>query len=340
MADLSFLRITETKWRQPLAAGLLVAGVLGVAAWRLWPRAPAVVPPAPLVVAVPLPMPAPAAAAPTAAAPPPHTGAPTAVRVTLEGPLESALVAAVGHELGAQLTQVVVRELVWWVTVPNDLRRGDVLDVVFSARPDAEPLVDAVRLRSDKAGRTLAAYRFQPAGSAFAHFYTRDGEELELRLRDAPVEDYDQVTSRLRDGRKHKGIDFRTPQGTPVVAPFAATVARRDWNFHANGNCVELREDGGAHRSAYFLHLAELPTDLRVGTAIAKGQVVAKSGNTGHSFAPHLHYQLMSSSGALLDPFVTEPTYRRSLPDEEKARFAAEVQRLDALLPAETAASL
>src|SRR5262249_53500099 len=182
-------------------------------------------------------------------------------------------------------------------------------------------------------GRTFEAYRFQPTGAPFARFYTRDGQELELRLRDAPLDDYEQVTSRLKDGRNHKGIDLRTPAGTPVKAPFDAVIARRTWNFRANGNCLELREQGGAGRSVYFLHLSELPADIHVGDRVKKGQVVARSGNTGHSFAPHLHYQLMARGGALLDPFTSEPTFRAAMPDAERPRFEEEMRRLDARPP-------
>ena len=36
---------------------------------------------------------------------------------------------------------------------------------------------------------------------------------------------------------------------------------------------------------------------------LKKGDVISTSGNTGHSFAPHLHYQLVDAGGKLLDPF-------------------------------------
>jgi murein DD-endopeptidase MepM/ murein hydrolase activator NlpD len=67
---------------------------------------------------------------------------------------------------------------------------------------------------------------------------------------------------------------------------------------------------------------------------VARGQVVAKSGNTGHSFAPHLHFQLMQAQ-KVLDPFAALPTHRRRLPARDKALFATEMARLDRLLGAE-----
>ncbi|HEY2744542.1 MAG TPA: hypothetical protein VGL86_07960, partial [Polyangia bacterium] len=40
------------------------------------------------------------------------------LRVEVNGPLETAVVGAVGPELGPRLVQVLVRSLVWWLSVP------------------------------------------------------------------------------------------------------------------------------------------------------------------------------------------------------------------------------
>jgi len=323
--------------RRPRRRLTLVVVLLAVAAGAVWffafrRRAPAP-PPAPSVVAT-----APATQPPDAAPPPPPPvdevtrAGMRYVRATVEGPLETAIVKQVGRELGEALTGVVTRTLVWWVSVPEDLRRGDVVEVLATERLGAEPLVHAVRFQSEKDMVRYEAYRWQPPGAAFARFYTRDGKELELRLHDAPLDDYEQVTSLLRDGRGHAGVDFKVPVGTPVKATFDSVVVRKNWNFRGNGNCVELREREGTHRSAYFLHLSEVPEDLRPGDRVTRGQVVAHSGNTGHSFAPHLHYQLVSTSGKILDPFESHGTARRALADDQKAAFDAEVARLDSLL--------
>ena len=253
-------------------------------------------------------------------------------RVEVAGPLETAFVTALGRDLGAPLTQVVTRTLVWWVSIPGDLRRGDVVEALFSERPGAEPLVHAVRFRSAKAGKTFETYRFQEPGAAFPRFYTRDGNELELRLKNSPLDEHEQVTSLIRDGRGHQGVDFRVPVGTPVKATFDAVVERRNWNFRSNGNCLELRERGGEGRTIYFLHLSEVSADLRPGDRVSEGQVVARSGNTGRSFAPHLHYQLMSRAGRVLDPFIAQPSARRAMPEAHRAAFEAEATRMAGLL--------
>ena len=85
------------------------------------------------------------------------------------------MVGGAGTETGPALAQVVKRILVWWMAVPGDLRRGDVLEILYLPRPGEEPRVYAVRLQIGKFGRTFEAYRFLPTGAASARIYTPAG---------------------------------------------------------------------------------------------------------------------------------------------------------------------
>lgn len=305
-----------------IAAGLIAGGVY----W--WRGRPA--PPPPPLAEIP--------AAPAEPAPPPPPVDPLVqaglerLSVRVDGPLETTIVQAVGQQVGPALTQVVSRSLVWWVQVPGDLRKGDTLDVLYEVRAGEEPAVHAVRFTSGKLEKTFQAYRFKPQGEPFARFFQASGEELEERLEDSPIDHYEQITSLLRDGRRHKGVDFKAPVGTPVKAPFAGTITRKNWNFRGNGNCLELAEAGGKGRRALFLHLAELPKSVGVGTKVQKGEAIAQSGNSGRSFAPHLHYQLMSGGEQVIDPFEAHKTFRRRVAPEQQAALDAEIRRLDGLL--------
>ncbi|HLL54469.1 MAG TPA: M23 family metallopeptidase [Myxococcaceae bacterium] len=303
---------------------MLAAGGGGVWWWRK-NHAP---PPPPAVAVAPVVQPV---------APPPAPVDPLVkaglkhASVRINGPLEAALVESAGREIGPALAQVVTRALVWWVDVPGDFRKGDALDVLYEERAGQEPLVHAVRFESSKMAKSFRAYRFQPKGDPFARYYQPSGEEMEMRLRPSPLDDYEQVTSLIRDGRRHKGVDFKTPVGTPVKSTLAGVITRKNWNWRSNGNCLEVSEAGG-RKKALFLHLAELPKSVKVGDRVVVGQTIAQSGNSGHSFAPHLHYQLMAGEERVLDPFETHGSYRRSVAVEAKSALDVEVKRLDGLM--------
>jgi murein DD-endopeptidase MepM/ murein hydrolase activator NlpD len=312
-----------------IAAVVLVGAIAGSVLW--YRHAKAETPP-PVAVAVPVDAGPPAPLAPPSAEEQLAKSGLKHLSIRVNGPLETAVIGAVGKEVGAPLTQVLTRSLVWWVRVPADLVRGDALDALYEERQNEEPLVHAVRFVSGKHGKTFAAYRFKAEGDTFARFYVPSGDELELRLEDAPVDTYEQVTSRLNDGRRHKGIDFKTAVGTPVKATFDGTVLRKNWSFRGNGNCLELGESGGQRRKVMLLHLSEVGKDVQPGRRVKKGEVVAASGNTGHSFAPHLHYQLMSAGDQVIDPFESQRTFHQAIAPAQKAALDAETRRLDALM--------
>jgi murein DD-endopeptidase MepM/ murein hydrolase activator NlpD len=314
------------------------------------PAAAATAPaPAPPAGAAPA---APSAATPSAtatatapaipAALPPAPGAPRRLSVTLDGSLEESVARALSAEdrpQAEELTAVVNRLLVWDLQVARDGRKGDRLDVLWTpAVPAApglpatgEPVVVALRYASSKLGGVLAAYRYEAKGARWARYYRADATEVEERLVDAPIGEYEQVTSLLRDGRRHKGVDFKAPVGSPVVAPFDGVVERRNWNFSANGNCLDVR-DPATGRHAIFLHLDVVSKDMQPGRKVRKGEVIASSGNSGRSYAPHLHYQLEDASGRVIDPFDAHRTERRALPAGEQVTFEAMRARLDGLL--------
>jgi murein DD-endopeptidase MepM/ murein hydrolase activator NlpD len=89
-----------------------------------------------------------------------------------------------------------------------------------------------------------------------------------------------------RWGRLHAGVDIAVPVGTPVHAAAAGTVRIAGW-VGGYGNYVCIDHGGGL--STCYGHNSRL--GVTVGQRVAKGQVVAASGNTGHSTGPHIHFE-------------------------------------------------
>lgn len=230
-------------------------------------------------------------------------------------------------EDGDALASVFTRLFVWELDMRRDLQAGDAVAVAWRKAADGLPEVAAGSLRTSKLGKTVAAYRWQAPGDSFPSYWHLDGTEAPLRLKNGPLAQYEQITSLLKDRPSHKGMDFKTPVGTEVTSPKAGTVTRANWNWGANGNCVEIRFEDGV--LAKFLHLSE--NKVKEGDRVSAGQVIALSGNTGHSTAPHLHYQL-DRGPKTVDPLDYHGTERRSLAADQVAALKRDVASFEKML--------
>ena len=54
---------------------------------------------------------------------------------------------------------------------------------------------------------------------------------------------------------------------------------------------VEVRHKNSGYVTRYA-HLSKIPNTTRRGRTVKRGDLIAYSGNTGYSFAPHLHFQV------------------------------------------------
>ncbi|MGA9521645.1 MAG: M23 family metallopeptidase, partial [Myxococcaceae bacterium] len=87
--------------------------------------------------------------------------------------------------------------------------------------------------------------------------------------------------------RMHHGIDLPLPTGSQVRAVGEGRV-RRASEDATNGRMLVI--DHGRGVSSAYLHNSVLL--VREGEVVKRGQVISRSGNTGRSTGPHLHYQL------------------------------------------------
>lgn len=102
-----------------------------------------------------------------------------------------------------------------------------------------------------------------------------------------------------RPGHRHGGIDMAVPMGTAVHAG-ASGVARVKRDPKGYGIYVDLKLDDGT-----TLRMAHLDsTEIKDGDRVEKGQVIAKSGNSGRSTGPHLHYEVIGADGTKQDPMA------------------------------------
>jgi murein DD-endopeptidase MepM/ murein hydrolase activator NlpD len=93
----------------------------------------------------------------------------------------------------------------------------------------------------------------------------------------------------------HTGLDFRVKSGTPVVAAANGTVVSSGWGG-AYGYRIEV--DHGNGYTTTYSHLSKIVIE---DGKVAAGQEIAKSGSTGNTTGPHLHFEV-TKDGEFTNP--------------------------------------
>jgi murein DD-endopeptidase MepM/ murein hydrolase activator NlpD len=86
----------------------------------------------------------------------------------------------------------------------------------------------------------------------------------------------------------NEGINIAVPDGTPVKAAEAGTVAYAGSEVKGYGNLVLIRHDNG-YVSAYA-HNGDI--EVKRGQKVNRGQTIAKSGQSGNVTSPQLHFEI------------------------------------------------
>lgn len=126
-------------------------------------------------------------------------------------------------------------------------------------------------------------------------------------------------------------IDIAMPVGTAIHAVRAGIVMDVEEDFNKGGTNVEKYGDKANHvrilhddgTMALYAHLDLASVNVRPGARVVAGQKIARSGNTGFSSGPHLHFAIQQNTGMQL---ISIPFLFKS--PEGEPRMPAEKQFL------------
>jgi murein DD-endopeptidase MepM/ murein hydrolase activator NlpD len=105
---------------------------------------------------------------------------------------------------------------------------------------------------------------------------------------------------------KHSGQDFAVPVGTAVKAAYNGVVVKAGPNGGgdgpAYGNAIVIKHTNGTY--SQYAHLSKV--NVTVGRSVKAGQTIARSGNTGNSSGPHLHFEIRTTPnyGSAVNPMA------------------------------------
>lgn len=105
--------------------------------------------------------------------------------------------------------------------------------------------------------------------------------------------------------RNHKGVDVGAPIGTPVIAMSDGIIKKAGWGT-GYGRVIYISHDDGYETR--YAHLDKI--NVKPGQKVKKGEIIAKSGNTGVGTGPHLHFEIRKG-GVALDPAKMLPDIKK-----------------------------
>ena len=93
---------------------------------------------------------------------------------------------------------------------------------------------------------------------------------------------------KITDPAGHTGIDYALYQGTPVLAAMDGKVIRIAHLGTGYGTHVVLEHEGGLQ--TVYAHLSSV--SVSIGSMVWEGGEIGRSGSTGNSTGPHLHFEV------------------------------------------------
>lgn len=210
----------------------------------------------------------------------------------------------------------------------RNIREGDTMRVLFSDS-HGKGKICAVEFNLSRGGK-IASYlnsadgkyydergiRGSHGGSSFARF---------------PFHSRVRVTSQFNPSRRHpvtgkvrphNGVDFGLPVGTIITAPADGVVDKATFSRSA-GYYIVVRHSGAV--STVYMHLSKL--SVKPGQRVKQGTPIARSGNTGISTGPHLHYEVRIGGRAVNPLRVKLNNGRDELNHKERKAFQASVRK-------------
>lgn len=112
----------------------------------------------------------------------------------------------------------------------------------------------------------------------------------------------------------HQGVDYTVPEGSRVFATADGVVREVALRNSTQGQTVVI-DHGNGYETSYS-HLSK--STVRKGQTVRRGDIIALSGDTGLSLAPHLHYEVRYN-GMRVDPIhyffmeLTPAEYQRMM---------------------------
>lgn len=122
-----------------------------------------------------------------------------------------------------------------------------------------------------------------------------------------PFEDTWNASRTYGGDRGHEGTDIMAPKGTKIYSATDGKIVNFGWS-ELGGWRISIKTSEGYH--LYYAHMSKYAKDMKMGTAIKKGQLIGYVGNTGYGpegtsgkFETHLHVGLYDANWKAMNSY-------------------------------------
>ena len=219
----------------------------------------------------------------------------------------------------------------------RDIRKGNKIKIFFEIYTDSQNnYIKSGNINFSEIilnDESYELYRFQSEGDEFVEYFNSDGKSATKALMKTPING-----ARLSSGfgmrkhpilgynKKHQGVDFAAPTGTPIMAAGTGHIEFVGNNGGA-GKYIRIKHLNGYKTS--YSHLSKYASGIQKNVKVRQGQVIGYVGNTGLSTGPHLHYEVIFN-GKRINPMKMKLPSGKQLKDKNLEIFLAEKDRINA----------
>ena len=219
----------------------------------------------------------------------------------------------------------------------RDIRKGNKIKIFFEIYTDSQNnYIKSGNIKFSEIilnDESYELYRFQSEGDEFVEYFNSDGKSATKALMKTPING-----ARLSSGfgmrkhpilgynKKHQGVDFAAPTGTPIMAAGTGHIEFVGNNGGA-GKYIRIKHLNGYKTS--YSHLSKYASGIQKNVKVRQGQVIGYVGNTGLSTGPHLHYEVIFN-GKRINPMKMKLPSGKQLKDKNLEIFLAEKERINA----------
>ena len=175
-------------------------------------------------------------------------------------------------------------------------------------------------------------YRFENKNKNLVGYFDSKGKSATKALMKTPING-----ARLSSGygmrkhpilgynKKHQGVDFAAPTGTPIMAAGTGHIEFVGNNGGA-GKYIRIKHLNG-YKTAYA-HLSKYASGISKNVKVNQGQTIGYVGSTGLSTGPHLHYEVWFN-GERINPMTMKLPSGKKLENEELVSFLKLKEEID-----------